>query len=162
MAELLNTAFAGKATTPAPQVVTADNSDEDADQSTLTRKAARTLAQLSPVGRAEAATPARPGRARARESAEHWSVQVGAFAQQGAAEKAAAAALSKLPRSGARVVQVVPPNQSEHYFRARIVNFSERDAEKACRTLHKKHVQCAVIAPGPTQQMAANTAHHGG
>lgn len=161
MAELLNASFAGKAVAPAPQVLTADN-DEDSDQNTLTRKAAHTLAQLSPVGHAEAATPSRPSRTRVRESAEHWGVQVGAFAQQGAAEKAATAALAKLPKAGSRVVQVVPPNESERYFRARIVNFSEREAEKACRTLHKKHVQCAVIAPGPTQQMAANTAHHGG
>ena len=55
-------------------------------------------------------------------------------------------------------MQVLAPGQSERYFRARIVNFSEREAEKACRALHKKHLQCAVVAPGPTQQMAANTA----
>ncbi len=156
MAQLLNTAFAGR--TAAPTVQTADN-DEDAEQNTLAHGAAHTLAQLSPVGRAEAATPPRPRNA--RDSVERWSIQVGAFAQQVAAEKAASTALSRLPAAKGRSVQVLAPGQSERYFRARIVNFSEREAEKACRALHKKHVQCAVVAPGPTQQMAANTARHG-
>ncbi len=159
MAQLLNTAFASK--TGAPPVLTVEN-DEDTDQSTLAGSAAHTLAQLSPVARAEAATPPRAGRhSRVREAAGHWSVQVGAFAQQSAAEKAGTTALAKLQSGKGRVVQVLPPNQSERYFRARIVSFSEREAEKACRMLHKKHLQCAVIAPGPTQQMAANSTHRG-
>jgi D-alanyl-D-alanine carboxypeptidase len=156
MAQLLNTAFAGR--TASSPVQTAE-SDEDADQNPLTRSAARTLAQLSPVGRAEAATPARPHHT--RETAGRWSIQVGAFAQQSAAEKAAATALARLPAGKGRSMQILAPGQSERYFRARIVNFSEREAERACRALHKKHAQCAVIAPGPTQQMAANTMRHG-
>ena len=160
MAQLLNAAFANK--TASPPVLTAET-DDDSDQGTLAGSTARTLAQLSPVGRAEAATPPHPARrGRVRESTEHWSVQVGAFAQQSAAEKAATTALGKLPGGRGRLVQVLAPSQSEHYFRARILNFSEREAEKACRTLHKKHLQCAVIAPGPTQQMAANSPHRGG
>ncbi len=156
MAHLLNAAFADR--TAASAVQTAET-DEDADQNPLTRSAAQTLAQLSPVGRAEAATP--PRLHHAREAAERWSIQVGAFAQQSAAEKAATAALAKLPAGKGRSVQVLTPSQNERYFRARIVNFSEREAEKACRALHKKHAQCTVIAPGPTQQMAANTMRHG-
>jgi D-alanyl-D-alanine carboxypeptidase len=160
MAQLLNEGFANKL--GAPPVLTAET-DGDSDQNSLAGTAARTLAQLSPVARAEAATPVHPRRhGRAREAAEHWSVQVGAFAQQSAAEKAATTALGKLPGGKGRMVQVLAPSPSEHYFRARIVNFSEREAEKACRALHKKHLQCAVIAPGPTQQMAANGVHRGG
>lgn len=157
MAHLLNTAFAG-GTTASP-VQTAEN-DEDSDQSPLTRRAARTLEQLSPVGRAEAATTP-PHAHHTHETTARWGIQVGAFAQQGAAEKAAASALARLPASKSRSVQILAPNQSERYYRARIVNFSEREAEKACHVLHKKHAQCAVIAPGPTQQMAANTTRHG-
>ena len=44
----------------------------------------------------------------------------------------------------------------EPVFRARIVNFTEREATKACRTLHRKHLQCAVVAPGTVQQAALN------
>jgi D-alanyl-D-alanine carboxypeptidase len=157
MARLLNTAFAGQS---APAVMTAEaTEDADQQQPSLTRRAAHTLAALSPVARAEAATPARARHVR-HEAAEHWSIQVGAFAQQSAAERAGTVALAKLPAKG-RTVQVLSPGQSERYYRARIVSFSERDAERACRALHKKHLQCAVIAPGPTQQMAAAPTHRG-
>jgi D-alanyl-D-alanine carboxypeptidase len=156
MARLLNTAFAGQS---APAVMTAEATEDTDQQPSLTRRAAHTLAALSPVARAEAATPARVHHVR-HEAAEHWSIQVGAFAQQSAAEKAGAVALAKLPAKG-RTVQVLSPGQSERYYRARIVSFSERDAERACRALHKKHLQCAVIAPGPTQQMAAAPTHRG-
>ncbi len=156
MARLLNTAFAGRS---APAVMTAEATEDTDQQPSLTRRAAHTLAALSPVARAEAATPARVRHVR-HDAAEHWSIQVGAFAQQSAAERAGAVALAKLPAKG-RTVQVLSPGQSERYYRARIVSFSERDAERACRTLHKKHLQCAVIAPGPTQQMAAAPTHRG-
>jgi D-alanyl-D-alanine carboxypeptidase len=156
MARLLNTAFADQS---APAVTTAEATEDTDQQPSLTRRAAHTLAALSPVARAEAATPARVRHVR-HEAAEHWSIQVGAFAQQTAAEKAGAVALAKLPAKG-RSVQVLSPGQSERYYRARIVSFSERDAERACRALHKKHLQCAVIAPGPTQQMAAAPTHRG-
>jgi len=157
MAHLLNVAFAGK--TAAPPVLTADT-DEDVDQTSLPRRAANTLAQLSPVGRAEAATAPRLRHAR-QEPAERWSIQVGAFAQQTAAEKAGATALARLGAARGRAVQVLAPGQSDRYFRARIVSFSEREAEKACRSLHKKHLQCAVIAPGAGQQVASTASHRG-
>jgi D-alanyl-D-alanine carboxypeptidase len=158
MAKLLNAGFAGQL--GAPTVTTTAEADEESDQNTLGRRAARTLAQLSPVGRAEAAPTSRPRHAR-HEAAEHWSIQVGAFSQQGAAEKAGATALAKLPTAKGRTIQVLVPGDGERYFRARILSFSEREAEKACRALHKKHLQCTVIAPGPTQEMAAINAHRG-
>ena len=157
MAHLLNDGFAGRSS--APEIVTAEN-DEDADQTTLTHRAARTLAQLSPVGRAEAA-PTLHLRHPRRDAAGGWSIQVGAFSQQAAAEKAAVHALARLPAARGKSVQVLLPGQSERYFRARIVNFSERDAERACHHLHKRHVQCAVIAPGATQQAAAAAGRRG-
>ena len=147
MAHLLNVAFAGQTTSP---VLTAEADDQDS----LAGQAAHTLAQLSPVARAEAATPRRLRHGVRHATGERWSIQVGAFAQHGAAEKAGVTALAKLPWKG-RSVEVLTPGHTERYFRARIVSFSERDAEKACRMLHKKHLQCAVIAPGPTQRMAA-------
>ena len=154
MARLLNAAFAGNGA-----VLTAEASEAD-ESGALTRRAAHTLAQLSPVAPAEAATPkARHAHLR-RLAGERWSIQVGAFAQQGAAEKAGSHALSKLPWKG-RTVQILSPGESERYFRARIVSFSEREAEKACHMLHKKHVQCAVIAPGPTERMASAVARRG-
>lgn len=155
MARLLNTAFAGRDSAPA--IMTAEREDDsDANASTLTHRTARAIAALSPVGRAEAATPVRLHRPHA-DSAERWSIQVGAFAQEAAAEKAAAAAIAKLPAGRGKSAQVLAPGHTdkERYFRARILNFSQHEAEKACHVLRKKHVDCAVVAPGASQQQVA-------
>jgi D-alanyl-D-alanine carboxypeptidase len=170
MARLLNDGFSGRGT--APTIMTAERGNEETDTTAApttasTRHTARAMAEramaaLSPVGRAEAATPVTVHRGRA-EAGERWSIQVGAFAQEGAAEKAAAAALTKLPSSKGKESHVLTPGHGdkERYFRARIANFSQHDAESACRALRKKHVDCAIIAPGAAQQAAAAAAPRG-
>ena len=40
----------------------------------------------------------------------------------------------------------------EQLWRARLVNFSKKDAQDACRTLHKKHMSCSIV--GPTLKVA--------
>src|SRR5215472_5335399 len=155
MARLLNAGFTGRDS--APVIMTAEREDDsDASANTLTHRTARAIAALSPVSRAEAATPVRLHRPHA-EAAERWSIQVGAFAQEAAAEKAAATAIAKLPTSRGKTAQIMAPGHTdkERYFRARIVNFSQREAEKACHVLRKKHIDCAVLAPGAAQQQAA-------
>jgi len=156
MAHLLNDGFAGR--NAAPEMATAETDDETGNSNTLARRAVHTIARLSPVGRAEAATtavatPAHHG----RDHGERWSIQVGAFAQEAAAEKAAATALAKLPVKG-KTAHIVAPGHTdkERYFRARIISFSEGEAEKACRALKRRHLQCAVVAPSASQQLAAN------
>ncbi len=146
MARLLNDGFAGRA----PEVA------EGEQGGSIGGRAARAIALLSPVGRAEAATARRGASAhRGGHGGERWSIQVGAFAQEGAAEKAAASAYAKLPGARGKVKQVVAPHHGdkERLYRARITNFSEHEAQKACKALHKKHLQCAVVAP--PQQVAA-------
>jgi D-alanyl-D-alanine carboxypeptidase len=162
MAHLLDAAFDGQY--PAPALLTARAEEQDAARNTLGRRAARTLAALSPVARAEAATPhrAHPVRYAAlhHEPREGWSIQVGAFARPEAAARAAARALAKLSDRD-RAVRVLAPTRHERYYRARIESFTERDAQNACRTLHGKHVQCAVIAPGPGERIAATASDRG-
>jgi D-alanyl-D-alanine carboxypeptidase len=156
MAHLLNDGFAGR--NAAPEVATAETDDETGNSNTLARRAVHTIARLSPVGRAEAATTAAATPAHhGRDRGERWSIQVGAFAQEAAAEKAAATALAKLPVKG-KTAHIVAPGHTdkERYFRARIVSFSEGEAEKACRALKRRHLQCAVVAPSASQQLAAN------
>lgn len=161
MAQLLNEGFAGRDAAPpvATAAATAEApaaADDEADQTALTQSAARTLARLSPVSPAEAATPVRLHRGH-RDRTGHWSIQVGAFAQAAAAERAVTVAMGKVPSIRDKSVQVLTPGQpgaGEHYYRARIINFSERDAERACHALHKRHAQCAVIAPSASQQAA--------
>jgi D-alanyl-D-alanine carboxypeptidase len=146
MAQLLNSGFAAenrgnimvaKTTQPGP-----------GDELTEPGVAARTVAALSPIGRAEAAPVAAPRKANEGHE-EHWSVQVGAFTKQGAAEKAARAALAKLPSSAARSAEVIAPGKSdkERLYRARLVSFSKQEADRACSALHRKHQKCTVVAP---------------
>jgi D-alanyl-D-alanine carboxypeptidase len=155
MAELLNDGFSGRSTGTA--VAAAKAEDDNADTS-LSREATRAIAALSPVGRAEAAPAHRQRLVHRRAEAGRWSIQVGAFSAEESAERAGYAALARLPRGRHKAMQVIAPADSdkEPYFRARIVSFSEREAAKACRILHRKHVQCAVVAPGAVQQAAAN------
>jgi D-alanyl-D-alanine carboxypeptidase len=159
MAQLLNTAFAGQGE-PSARLVA---EEQEPNPNTLARRAARTIAALSPVGRAEAATAAsakptshRPSSREAPASG-RWSIQVGAFAQQSAAEKTAAAVLTKLPGAKGKTIQVMAPQRKdkERVYRARIAHFSESEAQKACRALHKKHKACTVVAPSAVQVAAA-------
>jgi D-alanyl-D-alanine carboxypeptidase len=157
MAQLLNTAFAGRGE-PSERLVA---EEQERNPNTLARRAARTIAALSPVGRAEAATAAsaKPAshRPSSREASGRWSIQVGAFAQQSAAEKTAAAALTKLPGAKGKTIQVMAPQRKdkERVYRARIAHFSEGEAQKACRVLHKKHKACTVVGPSAVQVAAA-------
>ena len=153
MAQLLNDGFGG---TAAPTIATAAATTDDDPDATVAERARRTIASLSPVGRAEAAIPRQARMARPRHSG--WSIQVGAFSDEAPAEKAAAKALARLPARHGKATLVLAPGRidKEPVFRARIVNFTEREATKACRTLHRKHLQCAVVAPGTVQQAALN------
>ena len=88
-------------------------------------------------------------------AADRWSVQIGAFAKRGAAEKAVATAAAKLP--GKETVQIVPPGRldKERLYRARFVNFTKKDATAACHALHRRHMTCSIVAPEATK-LAAN------
>jgi D-alanyl-D-alanine carboxypeptidase len=127
-----------------------------AEPQTFAARAKRTLRSLSPVGSAEAAQP--PRTARVEAETDRWSIQVGAFSQKSAAEKAAANALATLHAGKGKSIAVVAPSSSEkeRYYRARIVNFGEREAEHACQILRKKHRDCAVLAPSSVHVAQAN------
>ena len=153
MAQLLNEGFGGGA---APAIATASTTTEDEPDATVADRARRTIASLSPVGRAEAAIPTHARTARTRHGG--WSIQVGAFSDEEPAARAAAKALARLPAPRGKSTLVLAPAHidKEPVYRARIVNFTEREATKACRTLHRKHLQCSVVAPGTVQQAALN------
>jgi cell division protein FtsN len=99
------------------------------------------LRHLSPIGTAEAA-PVWSGRGGEGETG-RWGIQVGAYSQQSVAVKAARSALAALPSAKGHSVSV----SKDKYYRARIGGFSEKDAERACHVLHKKHRDCALVAP---------------
>jgi D-alanyl-D-alanine carboxypeptidase len=124
--------------TPAQSFASSDGAFES---QSLGARAKRVLKHLSPIGTAEASTTSKPGRVEAETG--RWAIQVGAFAQSSAADKAAHAALSALPSAKGHAVSVA----KDRLYRARITGFSEKDAEHACQALHKKHHECAIVSP---------------
>jgi D-alanyl-D-alanine carboxypeptidase len=151
MASLLDAAFARKDETQIAQdAAPGDGGD------TLAHRAGRALAALSPVSKAEAATHGIV-RAHVREHhpqlAEAWQIQVGSYIRHDMAEHAAELALQRISAAKGHPVMVVAPARAakDHVFRARLAHFTHREAEAACRTLHRKHHGCAVIAPDAAQ-----------
>jgi D-alanyl-D-alanine carboxypeptidase len=144
---------------PAPSVVPV-GADTETDQPEAIRprekigqlaKAARKIAaHLSPVAKAEAAPIAHQLRTPAE--TDRWSIQVGAFRVESAAEQAARSAATL---SGARgkPVQIVQPSKGgkERVYRARLLNFSPQEAQGACAALHKKKIECSVVPPAPVR-----------
>jgi len=152
MAQLLNASFARLANN-AP-IETVEDGPSAGSPDSLARRAGSAIAALSPVGRAEAAISAPRASRHAKANSPDWSIQVGAFAQHAAAERAGALSLARLPAAfKSRSVLVVGParGNKDRLYRTRIGNFTEQDAELACRALHRQHRACAVIAPDATQ-----------
>jgi D-alanyl-D-alanine carboxypeptidase len=149
MAKLLNAAFAGsfKGHDGGTQMV----SDEPADDAEKPGIAKRTIAALSPVSRAEAAPVAGPApkAARRHAAASGWSIQLGAYGRKDTAEKAASTAKARLASIKGKPVHVVSPDKGdkEPLYRVRLANFSKKEAQNACRALHRKRVSCQVVAP---------------
>ena len=150
MASLLDDAFAGAV--PAVDTTLRTASNDNASNADTPSP----MAELNPVQNAEAAVP-QPAlkppapTLRALKNSHAWEIQVGAFGNQNSAAHAARLALARL-RLPERTAHVVPPapGDKEPLFRARIVGFTQREAEHACRVLRQKlhgHKLCAVIAP---------------
>ena len=104
----------------------------------LAKAARKIAAHLSPVAKAEAAPMAN----------DRWSIQLGAFRVESAAEEAARSAAA-VPGARGKPVQIVRPSKSgkEHVYRARLLNFSPQEAQGACAALHKKKIECSVVPP---------------
>jgi D-alanyl-D-alanine carboxypeptidase len=111
----------------------------------LGRAATRLAVNLSPVGKAEAATLPHPAQTPA---VDRWGIQLGAFHAPAAAAKAARVAES-LPITKGKPVQIVEPGKATktRFYRARLLNFSPREAQSACALLHKKNLECTVVSP---------------
>jgi D-alanyl-D-alanine carboxypeptidase len=116
----------------------------------LAKVARKIAAHLSPVAKAEAAPMARPSRSAAE--TDRWSIQLGAFRVESAAEQAVRSA-GIVPGARGKPVQIVQPSKGgkEHVYRARLLNFSPQEAQGACNALHKKKIECSVVAPAPVK-----------
>ena len=111
----------------------------------FSKAALRLAAHLSPVGKAEAGTLPRPLRPPA--TAERWGIQLGAFHAPAAAEKAAREAASTSFARG-KPMQVLDSGKAkDRLYRARLLNFTPREAQAACAQLHKQKIECSVVSP---------------
>jgi cell division septation protein DedD len=110
----------------------------------LAKAARKIAAHLSPVAKAEAAPIAH--------QTDRWSIQLGAFQVESAAEQAARSAAT-IPGARGKPVQIVQPSKGgkEHVYRARLLNFSPQEAQGACAALHKKKIECSVVPPAPVK-----------
>ena len=154
MAQLLNAAFASRrSAVMEAKAEEPSESDNAADEPAKHGIAARAVAALSPVGRAEAAPLASDGGTLSKAASrahniKHWSVQLGAFSHHAAAEKAVAA-VARLPVARGKSALILNPakTDTERLYRARLVNFTKQEANAVCSKLHKRHLKCSVVAP---------------
>jgi D-alanyl-D-alanine carboxypeptidase len=140
---------------PAPVVAETETDQPEAARprekiGQLAKAARKIAAHLSPVAKAEAAPIAHQLRTPAE--TDRWSIQLGAFRVESAAEQAAHSAAT-VPGAGGKRVQIVQPSKGskEHVYRARLLNFSPQEAQGACTALHKKKIECSVVPPPPVK-----------
>jgi D-alanyl-D-alanine carboxypeptidase len=115
----------------------------------LGKAATRLAANLSPVGKAEAATlPHEAPHPAPATAVDRWGIQLGAFHSPAAAERAARMA-ENLPIAKGKPLHIVEPGWATkaRLYRARLLNFSPREAQSACALLHKKNLECTVVSP---------------
>lgn len=152
MATLLNAAFDGR---PSPDIMMAANQPKARPASNrltlhlIARNAVHTLARLSPISHAEAATPDR--------AVHYWSIQVGAYRAHAMAARAGTLARAHAPATrGKPVVVVASRSPRGAIYNARIIDLTATQAHDACTALHNAHRPCAVL--GPSLRLAAQKA----
>lgn len=83
-----------------------------------------------------------------------WGVQVGAFAKQDAARRAALAAQRVAPRilADATIDIAQGASTGPGRFRARLVGLTQTQAREACRVLDQRDMDCMTVGPLPARQ----------
>jgi D-alanyl-D-alanine carboxypeptidase len=83
-----------------------------------------------------------------------WGVQVGAFAKQDAARRAAQAAQRVAPRilADATIDIAQGAASGPGKFRARLVGLTQAQARDACRVLDQRDMDCMTVGPLPARQ----------
>jgi len=92
---------------------------------------------------------ARAVAAKAPAAPETWGVQVGAFAQQAQARRAAGQAVSKSKGAldDGRVILVPVTVKKQKMHRAQIMGLTESEARSSCKTLAREKIACFVVTP---------------
>jgi D-alanyl-D-alanine carboxypeptidase len=109
------------------------------------KAALRLAAHLSPVGKAEAGTL--PRALRPPPAAERWSIELGMFRAPAEAKKAVRDAAGAA-RARGKPVQIIDSGKAkDRRYRARLLDFTPREAQGACAQLRKQKIECSVLSP---------------
>jgi D-alanyl-D-alanine carboxypeptidase len=130
-------------TNPAPVVAAANPQGDAAGAQGRPGVIGNALRHLAPVAKAEAAPLAR------ETAGEDWSIQLGAFRAETAAEQAIRHAVSVSGVKG-KPHEVLAPAKSDanRLYRALLTHFTQKGAQAACGELHKKGIACTIVRPG--------------
>src|SRR5438552_2291484 len=128
---------------PAPVMASAASQGDTAGTPARPGVIGNALRHLSPVGKAEAAPIAREA------AGDDWSIQLGAFRGEAAAEQAVRHVASVSSIRGKRHEILAPAKgDSNRLYRALLLHFNAKGAQAACAELHKKGIACSVVRPG--------------
>ena len=129
----------------APASSSADSAGTRQKPGFLGNVAKTAMRHLSPVAKAEAAPVARE----APSGGADWAIQLGAFKDEAAAERAAARVAGLAVVKG-KPHQVIAPrkNDPDRLYRARLLRFTAKGAQAACTELRRKRIACSVVNPG--------------
>ncbi len=128
---------------PAPVMASAAPQGDAAGTPARSGVIGNALRHLSPVAKAEAAPIAR------EVAGEDWSIQLGAFRGEAAAEQAVRHAAGVSSVRGKRHEILAPAKgDSNRLYRALLLHFNAKGAQAACAELHKKGLACTVVRPG--------------
>jgi D-alanyl-D-alanine carboxypeptidase len=136
-------ATAAPQTNPAPVMASAAPQGDAASPPARPGVIGNALRHLSPVGKAEAAPIAREA------AGDDWSIQLGAFRGEAAAEQAVRHVATISSIRGKRHEILAPAKgDSNRLYRALVLHFNAKGAQAACAELHKKGIACTVVRPG--------------
>ena len=117
---------------------------------TLTTAAATTALLARPPQPAAVTLPPQP---RAVRQPSRWAVQLGSFASNAAARKAAGNARTIVDAGSVRIDSLLLRGKTS--YRAAVVGLSPADAREACTALVRRHAVCSVVR-GDSGQMASD------
>jgi D-alanyl-D-alanine carboxypeptidase len=144
-ARAVATTPAAQPANPAPVMASATPQGDATGAPGKTGVIGNALRHLAPVAKAEAAPLAReaPG------GGEDWSIQLGAFRAEAAAQEAVRHVAGVAGLKG-KPHEILAPakNDQNRLYRALLMRFTPKGAQAACAELHKKGIACTVVRPG--------------
>jgi len=59
---------------------------------------------------------------------------------------------ANLPVAKGKPLQIMQPSKAkDHLYHARLLNFTQQEAQSACTALRRKGIECSVVPPAPVK-----------